>query len=397
MKNVRTKRSTEAPMDFEWTNRANIKPVWATSDDTNSPRKRAHEELASPNPTLGTSSTTSFPPNQNLPFLFQPPQSPQVPSVHSWAPPPQFSPRKAFALPVVEETNDVDMTEASPGKSNESRNEVGRAVALGGLKRVYNRRHKLQSHSRQKQQQESESDDDRASDESGSSITTHNTSNHYTLNLPSHTASRHDIPYILSGYLQFFFNLSLILLFLYLVIQFIITVQRDVENRISEYSMEIVQEIAMCALQHKNNLCTTNPVPAMVQQCSNWETCMNRDPAVVGRAKVGAELVAEVVNGFVEPISWKTLIFGLTSLSFLTVFVNALLSLYRNHRQAVPVASPNSHSSAYPITSIPPFPPHNYGCIHPPGSDPASRDDDISNSNLGRRRRLEDGTSVKIK
>ena len=38
-------------------------------------------------------------------------------------------------------------------------------------------------------------------------------------------------------YLQFFFNLALILLFLYLVVQFIITVQRDVQERISEYSM----------------------------------------------------------------------------------------------------------------------------------------------------------------
>ena len=72
--------------------------------------------------------------------------------------------------------------------------------------------------------------------------------------------------------------------------------------------LEIVQEITLCALQHKNNLCSTNPVPAMIQQCANWETCMNRDPTVVGRAKVGAELIAEVVNGFVEPISWKTLV-----------------------------------------------------------------------------------------
>lgn len=64
----------------------------------------------------------------------------------------------------------------------------------------------------------------------------------------------------------------------------------------------------MCALQYKNNLCNTNPVPAMVQQCAKWEMCMSRDPAVVGRAKVSAELIAEVVNGFVEPISWKTLV-----------------------------------------------------------------------------------------
>jgi len=35
---------------------------------------------------------------------------------------------------------------------------------------------------------------------------------------------------------------------------------------------------------------------------------MNRDPTIVGRAKVGAEMIAEVVNGFVEPISWKTLV-----------------------------------------------------------------------------------------
>jgi Predicted membrane protein len=64
----------------------------------------------------------------------------------------------------------------------------------------------------------------------------------------------------------------------------------------------------MCALQYKNNLCSSKPIPAMAQQCGNWENCMNRDPTIVGRAKVGAELIAEVVNGFVEPISWKTLV-----------------------------------------------------------------------------------------
>lgn len=38
-------------------------------------------------------------------------------------------------------------------------------------------------------------------------------------------------------YLQFFFNSALVVLFLYLLVQFILTVQRDVEQRISEYSM----------------------------------------------------------------------------------------------------------------------------------------------------------------
>lgn len=72
--------------------------------------------------------------------------------------------------------------------------------------------------------------------------------------------------------------------------------------------LDIVQEISNCAAHYKANLCGSNPVPAMLRQCGAWETCMNRDPTVVGRAKVGAELIAEVINGFVEPISWKTLV-----------------------------------------------------------------------------------------
>lgn len=150
--------------------------------------------------------------------------------------------------------------------------------------------------------------------------------------------------HVFPRYLQFFFNLFLVAVFLYLVVQFILTVQRDVEHRISEYSMgmifilvdarinmnylsDIVQEIGMCATQYRNNLCESNPVPAMIQQCASWKTCMDRDPTIVGRARVGAELIAEVVNGFVEPISWKTLVSGCESLQTSAdyIFVHRLL------------------------------------------------------------------------
>lgn len=42
---------------------------------------------------------------------------------------------------------------------------------------------------------------------------------------------------------------------------------------------------------------------------------MDRDPSKVGRAKVVAEMIAEVVNGFVEPISWKTLVRSASAIS----------------------------------------------------------------------------------
>lgn len=44
----------------------------------------------------------------------------------------------------------------------------------------------------------------------------------------------------------------------------------------------------------------------MMQQCATWETCMTRDPSVVGRAKVGAQMLGEVMDSFVDSISWKT-------------------------------------------------------------------------------------------
>lgn len=292
---------------------------------------------------------------------------------------------------------------ASPAK-DVSATEGERAVALGAVRRVYRSRQRARERSqlrrgRSRGSYDGGSDSSDDSDEEGRTTPmTQNLSNHYTLNLPGPAAPSSDLPYILLGYLQFFFNLSLILVFLYLLIQFILTVQRDVEHRISEYSMDVVQEIAQCALHYTSNLCATNPIPAMAHQCGVWETCMNRDPSKVGRAKVGAELIAEVVNGFVEPISWKTLIFTLTSLSFLTVFINTLLSLYRSRH------NPNSHPSlahhpppvsSFPITPVTPYP-HSYLTSAPEWNKswgPSEKDEVQTPS---RRRRLEGGIAAKI-
>ncbi|KAJ7171755.1 Di-sulfide bridge nucleocytoplasmic transport domain-containing protein [Mycena crocata] len=351
---LRSHRSTDAPMDFEYTSRPNTKPVWASGssqEDPTTPKKRSHADLNPPtplhNPTFGQ--------NQNIPFIFQTPPRQTNPSPYPWAPPANFSPSKAFPQPSpAAELSDVDMREASPPKPETdpaSSPESGRRVATGGMRRILKSRMKsalsMSTVAEARGDDEPESDSE---DEGRTGRLTRTTStNHYTLNMPSPAAPQSDLPYVLLGYLQFFFNLSLILLFLYLVVQFILTVQRDVEERISEYSMDIVQDIAMCALQHKNNLCE-NPLPAMAQQCAIWATCMSRDPTVVGRAKVGAEMIAEVVNGFVEPISWKTLAFTLTSLSFLTLFINALLSLYRSrHQPQAPPAPPGVHHGQFPI------------------------------------------------
>ncbi|KIK70332.1 hypothetical protein GYMLUDRAFT_32336 [Collybiopsis luxurians FD-317 M1] len=142
--------------------------------------------------------------------------------------------------------------------------------------------------------------------------------------------------------------------------------------------------------------------PALVHQCGEWELCMNRDPTKIGRARIGAELIAEVVNGFIEPISWKALAFALTSLSFLTVFINALISLYRSrHRPSSEVhqSQPPPH---FPVINRAPYDSHQFGGYLSPAPTPNwsrqwNGSDDIDQTPSARRRRLEGGVSVKVK
>lgn len=118
---------------------------------------------------------------------------------------------------------------------------------------------------------------------------------------------------------------------------------------------------------------------------------MNRDPTVVGRAKVGAELIAEVINGFVEPISWKTLAFTLSSLAFMTIFVNSLLSLFRS-RLSTPEQAPAQPPQLYSLPPPPLYPPQQ-------ARDPAWRPDSWDDGTLqtpSRRRRLENGAAAKV-
>jgi len=385
-------------MDFEFTSRpsAKMKAAWV-EDDHSTPKKRTHDDLNPPAPAFPAPPSPIFGLNQNnTPFLFHTPP-PKTHHVPDWVPPPNFSPSKAF--PILPEPNDVHMADVSPPKPSETKSGEGqRLVALGAMRRVFKSRQRargsklVQNHDAPPSASESGEDDD---DEVAPM--THSMSNHYTLNMPAPAIPQSETPYVLLGYLQFFFNLCLISVFLYLLVQFILTVQRDVEQRISEYSMDMVQEIALCAMQYKNNLCATNPIPAMAQQCGSWEICMQRDPTVIGRAKVGAELIAEVVNGFVEPISWKTLAFTLASLSFFTLFINALLSLYRAKHQpshTTPVHPP------YPVIPATPFPSQHFGGYLSPAPTPSwgrtwtpSHQEPKTPT---RRRRLEGGVAAKI-
>ncbi|OIR56579.1 MAG: nuclear envelope protein Brr6/Brl1 [Amphiamblys sp. WSBS2006] len=132
------------------------------------------------------------------------------------------------------------------------------------------------------------------------------------------------LPLLLIGYLQLFFNCFVTCLVVYFIFRFVRIIQRDVFLKINERLDEIRREGALCRRLYIENKCMPGQrVPAMEKACLEWESKMNRDPSSVRISRVFAETLAEILNGFFEPISYKTLV------SFLLgVFVVVVASNY---------------------------------------------------------------------
>ncbi|QSS66994.1 nuclear membrane protein [Histoplasma capsulatum] len=176
------------------------------------------------------------------------------------------------------------------------------------------------------------------------------------------------IPRILSYYAQFIFNLVLTFLTLYIIVTFLLAIQADVDRESEKVSADILADMAVCAKNYMENRCGGEDgrrLPALEAICENWERCMNRDPAKVGRAKVSAQTLAEIFNGFIEPISFKTMFFFVASIASCFAVSNLTFSFFRNKSNNPP--SPMSH----PYVPYPPQPIHQqqshipYSSQHP--------------------------------
>ncbi|KAI7965198.1 hypothetical protein MJO29_003296 [Puccinia striiformis f. sp. tritici] len=120
-----------------------------------------------------------------------------------------------------------------------------------------------------------------------------------------------DTPYILLVYLQLLFNSSLVFVGLYLAINLILIIRTDINHKVLVHTNRLRSEIDLCTKEYNSNRCY--PVHLRTQfiekHCIEWETCMNRNPNLISRSRIGAETFAEVMNGFVDVISWKTMLF----------------------------------------------------------------------------------------
>lgn len=141
------------------------------------------------------------------------------------------------------------------------------------------------------------------------------------------------IPYVLSLYLQLFINICLIGVVFFFAYVFIKTIRADINHKLEKYTSDALQEISLCSREYYRNKCSIENgeqrVPALERACTTWSKCMNRDPQQLGKSKITAETLADIVNGFIKPISWKSLIFIMILIVGSILITNVAFGSYR--------------------------------------------------------------------
>eukprot|EP00741_Cyanophora_paradoxa_P006780 tig00001041_g6557.t1 len=138
------------------------------------------------------------------------------------------------------------------------------------------------------------------------------------------------LPYVISGYLQLLVNVGVIAAVSYLCYAFVNSVRADVDNKVVEYSAEVLNEIATCRsallpprMSGSRRGGAGRAGAGRGARRGHLLACYSlREPLAVARSpdlpdrqvggddgptKLSAETLAEIVNGFVEPISYKTM------------------------------------------------------------------------------------------
>ncbi len=141
------------------------------------------------------------------------------------------------------------------------------------------------------------------------------------------------LPHVLMVWLQLAFNVVMVAYTVLLVYGALSTVRNDVDKAAAAAAADAFAESAACRRQWLANRCGGGGgnnddygddddgygygagrsgghlPPALEAPCSAWRVCMERDAdAAVGRARVSALTLAQIVNAFAEHISFRAMV-----------------------------------------------------------------------------------------
>ncbi|KAI9314857.1 Di-sulfide bridge nucleocytoplasmic transport domain-containing protein [Dichotomocladium elegans] len=112
-----------------------------------------------------------------------------------------------------------------------------------------------------------------------------------------------------SGLLNIGCRIAFFTFAVYVVVQFAIGIRRDVVHRTAIYESNLLEEHFQCRMKYAKNRCDPSTrLPAMDELCRQWQQCLYR-PMWVGRSKVLAETLGDIISGFFDTLSFKAMFF----------------------------------------------------------------------------------------
>ncbi|EDO08709.1 Di-sulfide bridge nucleocytoplasmic transport domain family protein [Babesia bovis T2Bo] len=142
-------------------------------------------------------------------------------------------------------------------------------------------------------------------------------------------------PEIFNGWVRAFFNVAVTSVILYIGFVFIMAIGKDIANGLEKRRQMVKAEAMMCQELYKKNRCRTVNIPALEQQCREWETCMYKDAILYDDASfLSAEVLGGVINKFVSQLDARTV--GIVVITFLAFFVGSNCALSMSSRPSNP-------------------------------------------------------------
>ncbi|KAF7955970.1 hypothetical protein EAE96_004891 [Botrytis aclada] len=332
-----SRRTGEGPMDFEWQEKGG--PMDPKSPFLQFKAMQLDNNSAKPTNSFLAQNSTPAPAFRNPAFTT--PRKPYNSDIYSEASGIESSPGEtadAEDTPEIPKTSSKTMSAFSSnassrkplfgkygtnykGTSPGARNDL-RRMKLGGqpIAKKRKRQHRderedetmgIVRHHRKESASESESEsgDSRPNSRSTEGRQAGNKPGWFSSFL-SGIESRPNLPNILSYYAQLTLNTFVVGLIMFGVYTFWTTIRSDVDQASQKATAEVLSEMANCAKQYTENKCEPSMrLPALETVCNNWDACMSMDPNAVGRARISAKTFAEILDSFIQPISYKAMIF----------------------------------------------------------------------------------------
>lgn len=141
-------------------------------------------------------------------------------------------------------------------------------------------------------------------------------------------------PYNISRYVQVLFNTIVSTIALYLFVKFILLVNQDVQQQLELHWRHLDNKLRRCQSKFNNNHCFQRDIPpALFDICQDLQDCIveldNRLIQHKPMAKLWLKTLAQVINTFVDQISFKSFIFLLLTSCSLILVTNVVIGSYR--------------------------------------------------------------------